>query len=249
MKKITYLLLFAIAAITIHSCTKGKAGNGTNEIITFYEVPLVCGAAPEIGCGSRLKPIFKDTEKEKSIKESWSNRQGTVIAIVWNEPANEKLIQSIFNKHKVEAKLIVDSAEETGHTASLRGKDKWYKGMDVDQLSIEEAGVIATNLTSFAKEAKLISDTEAATIKKQLEEFLKKELVKVRSVDELNSEETQNKLKEEGYRIYVNNIGKERADKVAALFESNFSNTEDCETKGEKEACGDKSEKECCKKK
>lgn len=249
MKKITYILLFAIGAIAVHSCTQGKAGSNTNEVITFYEVPLVCGAAPEIGCGSRLKPLFMDTEKEKSIKESWSNRQGTVIAIVWNEPANEKLIQSIFKKHQVDAKLIVDSSEEAQQTLSLRGKGKWYKGMQVDELSIEEAGVMAASLTNFAKEANLISDVEAKTIKNELEEFLKKELVVVRSVTELNSEATQNKLKEQGYQIYVKNIGKERADKVAALFERNFTNTEDCDTKNEKDACCDETEKASCKKK
>jgi len=26
---------------------------GNSEIVTFYDVPLVCDAAPAIGCGSR----------------------------------------------------------------------------------------------------------------------------------------------------------------------------------------------------
>jgi hypothetical protein len=27
-------------------------------LVTFYETPLVCNAAPEIGCGSRAKPAL-----------------------------------------------------------------------------------------------------------------------------------------------------------------------------------------------
>lgn len=246
MRKIAHFLLFTIASLVIHSCTQGKTANNTKEIITFYEVPLVCGAAPEIGCGSRLKPVFMDTEKEKTIKESWSNRHGTVIAIVWNEAANEKLIQSIFNKHSVDAKLIVADAEETKLTVSLRGKDKWYKGMEVDQLSIEEAGVIATSLTNFAKGTKLINKDEAASIKKDLEDYYKKELIVVRTNEELGSNATQKKFREDGYNIFVKHIGKERADKLSELYDSG---TEDYDAKDKNDACCGEGEKESCKKK
>jgi len=39
--------------------------------ITFHSVNLVCGAATDIGCGSRSKPILLDLQKEPSIKEAW----------------------------------------------------------------------------------------------------------------------------------------------------------------------------------
>lgn len=246
MKKLIILpviiaALLAIVAACNDSTTANKSGN-----ITFYEVPLVCGAAPEIGCGSRLKPLFIDTEKEKAIKESWSNRQGTIIAIIWNEPANEELIQSLFKKHDIEAKPISENEKKEELTTSLEGKDKWYKGMDVDQLSLEEAGIIASTLTMFAKDAKLITEQEASTIKKELEEYFKKELVIVRTNKELRSEKTQGRWRADGYNIYVKNIGKERADKVAVLFDNDFSNTKECDTEGE--CAGDK-KKDCCKKK
>ncbi len=95
--------LFLIATIGfIYSC--GNRSTTTGQAISFYEVPLMCGAAPEIGCGSRIKPFFLETEKETKIKESWSNRQGTVIAIVWAEEFNdektcEELIQPLFKKN------------------------------------------------------------------------------------------------------------------------------------------------------
>jgi len=50
-----------------------------NEIITFYDVPLVCGAAPAIGCGSRAKPLLIDLERQSAIKEAWLNRAGTIV--------------------------------------------------------------------------------------------------------------------------------------------------------------------------
>jgi hypothetical protein len=40
-----------------------------DETITFYDLPLVCGAAPEIGCGSRAKLLLIDLEQQSGIKE------------------------------------------------------------------------------------------------------------------------------------------------------------------------------------
>jgi hypothetical protein len=50
-----------------------------DETITFYDVPLVCGAAPEIGCGSRAKLLLIDLEQQSGIKEAWLNRTGTIV--------------------------------------------------------------------------------------------------------------------------------------------------------------------------
>lgn len=245
MKKLILLScsLLTVLALTFNSCSnKQQAG-----AISFYEVPLVCGAAPEIGCGSRIKPLFIDTEKEKQIKESWSNREGTVIAIVWNETdenARENLIQPLFKKHTIDAKLITESDKVTGLTASLKGKDQWYKGTDVDKLSLEEAGVIAETITSFAKEDGLINAEEAAIIKKDMEDYFKKELVIVRTCDELKSEETQDKWKKDGYAIYLKHIGKEKADSVSATFAK--IQEEACKKES---ACTKEGKKDCCKKK
>jgi hypothetical protein len=47
--------------------------NSTNqETITFYDVPLVCGAAPSIGCGIRAKPLLIDLEQQaQSYRAYW----------------------------------------------------------------------------------------------------------------------------------------------------------------------------------
>lgn len=190
------------------------------EMISFYDVPLKCGAAAGIGCGSRIKPLFIETGKEKAIKESWANREGTVIAIVWTENENEKLIQSLFAKNDIEAKLVYDTAELQKVSAEFRQQGKWLKGMEVDKLSIEEAGVIAKDLTQFAEDAKLITAGEREKISKDIEAYFKKELVTVRTYENLKSAATQEKWMLEGYNIYEKYIGKQRADSVRALYAS-----------------------------
>ena len=215
------------------------------ENVSFYKVPLVCGADASIGCGSRIKPLFIETGKEKDIKESWTNTGGTVIAIVWNESENEKLMQSLFEKNAIEAKLIFDSADVKQVSGDFKAEGKWLKGMEVDQLSIHEAGTIATSATKFAREQGLVTEEEAAAIKKDIEEYFKKELVKVRTYDELKSSETDMQWLQGIYAIYVQHVGKERADKAKDLY---YEYRE--EMKKSKDACCDNKQKDaCCEKK
>ena len=239
---ISAFLIGALPAL-IASCGTGENTSKVVDDTTFYEVPLVCGAAPEIGCGSRIKPLFLDTEKFKEIKESWSNRPGTIIAVVWNGDANTKLIDSLFKCHGIDAKLIVDDKEIEKKIASMTGGDKWYKGMEIDQLSLEEAGVIAETMTGFAADKGLINDQEATAIKTDIEEYFKKELVIVRTCEELKSEETQEKWRVDNWEIYVKHIGRIRADSVSVAYEKFQEET--CK----KESACTNGEKACCKKK
>ena len=63
--------------------------------------------------------------------------------------------------------------------------------MDVDQLSIEEAGVIASETVGFALEEGLVDSSEAAIIKRDVENYFKTELVQVRTLDNSLNEESQ----------------------------------------------------------
>lgn len=239
--KLLQLITILAAIMFLSQCKNDQA-----ETISFYAVPLKCGAAPDIGCGSRIKPLFLDTEKEKEIKESWSNRQGTVIAIVWNGKENEKLIQSLFRKHDIEAKLITGMSERKTASANFKQEGKWLKGLEIDKLSIEEASVISKDLTQFAEDEKLITHDESENIRKDLREYFEKELVIVRSSDELKSADTQDRWRSDGFAIYEKHIGKERANKVSELYTKYES---ECEN-GKEESCCDKEKRdECCDKK
>ena len=220
-------IFLVVFIVTLFTC----CNSSQEETITFYKVPLTCGADKEIGCGSRVKPLFIEIEKHAAIKEAWINRQGTEIAIKWNSSMSdldeqEKVIAPLFKQFEIEAEYISDAEKQKQLTESFfsnlapaqKGKDKWYKGMDVDQLSIEEAGSMGDSATIFALKAQLITETEAASIKKDIEDYMKTELVKVRTLNQLTSIETDMRWKQKGYEIYVKYVGVDRAENVRNYF-------------------------------
>lgn len=243
MQNLIRLSIVFLAGL-IYSC---GCKSTSNQPVSYYEVPLVCGAAPEIGCGSRIKPFFLETKKQDKIKESWSNRQGTVIAIVWSdyfteEKQREALIQPLFKKHNIEAELIRDEKEIADLKASMR-QDKWYQGMDVDQLSLEEAGVIADEMVTFARGRSLIGDRQADSIRHEIETYFKGELVKVRTFDELASRETRELWRTEVGELVSKYIGKEKTAELSDAY-LKYRN----EKEKEQESCCKEESKDCCKK-
>src|SRR6266446_10250505 len=78
----------------------------TAEEISLFKVPLVCPAAPQIGCGSAAKPILLELERDSSVSEAWLNRAGTKIALVWKPGSNAEA------RAKVAATLKEDNAIE-----------------------------------------------------------------------------------------------------------------------------------------
>jgi flagellar basal body-associated protein FliL len=244
MKKFIKVNLLAIAVLLLAGCACCKKAKA--ETISFYDVPLVCGAAPEIGCGSRAKPVLLEMEKNPSIKEAWLNRAGTVYAIVWADAdKTDETAKPIFEKYKVEFKKL-NSKEAEKLSPTFRETGKWYRGAEVDKLSIEEAGVIAKDAVTFALNDKLLSEQEANTIRVEIENYLKTELVKVRTVDELYGNEGTKKFRNDLSDIIAKTIGKERADKITELYMQKKS----FEKKEKKACCEKKTEKDaCCKKK
>ena len=238
------ILTSLLVTTLLFQCTNSMK----KESISFYNVPLKCGAAPDIGCGSRIKPLFLDTEKETAVKESWTNRQGTILAFVWDENATpderEKALKTLFEKHDIEADYVSDETEQGKLQTSFSSeKDKWLKGMDVDKLSLEEAGVIANEMVTFAKRKSLMNNLKADSIKTELENYFKAELVKVRTYDELSSIETREKWRTDVGQIVSKYIGKE---KTAALSEAYLTYCEEIEKS--QESCCKEDKKECCKK-
>src|SRR5438128_338026 len=74
--------------------------------ISVFKAPLVCPAAPQIGCGSASKPILLDLERQPGVLEAWLNRAGTIIAVVWKPDANAEA------RSHVAAELKEDRATE-----------------------------------------------------------------------------------------------------------------------------------------
>jgi copper chaperone CopZ len=209
--------------------------------VTFYEVPLVCNAAPTIGCGSRSKPALLQLEKNAAVKEAWMNRPGTVIAIVWKDkPQTETVAKPIFEENNIEY-TEVSEEEASLHKKTLAKGKEWLRGGDVDKLSIKEAGTIAKSAVKFGVENKLMTKDEAKKIKKEIEEYFKAELVKIRTNDQLN-EDSENKFVEDMLKIAEKYIGKERAQKAMELYQKSCE--EKCEPNGGCKQPGSK--KDCC---
>src|SRR5438309_6370202 len=67
----------------------------TADRIGVFKVPLVCPAAPQIGCGGASKPILLDLEKQPGVLEAWLNRAGTIIAVVWKSDAKAETRRNV----------------------------------------------------------------------------------------------------------------------------------------------------------
>lgn len=243
MKKIIILFLISISGIAINSCTNGGATSGeAKENVTFYYVPLVCGAYAEIGCGSRAKPALMEMEKNPAIKEAWLNRAGTVMAIVWNgaEQSN-KIGKPIMDKYEIDFTMLKGD-EVTENEKTFRQPDHWYRGADVDKLSMEEAKHIAGKFSAFALDRQLITQQEADVLIPKVEDYFKTELVKVRTHEQLN-DDSRNKFSNDLIAMAESVLGKERTKNILEQYSAY--QMEECR----KNACTDQSKDACCKKK
>ena len=183
------------------------------ETIAFYDVPLVCGAAPSIGCGSRAKPLLIDLEQQAPIREAWLNRTGTIVAIVWRGQARmEKVGKPVFERHEIQYMERRDDKQSTG---SFRIEGSWLRGAEVDRLSLEEAQEIAETSVSAAARERLVSVEEAAQIKSDIEAHFREELVKLRTKQEL-LQDTRSKFQQAVLNIYEKHVGVERTAEVQA---------------------------------
>jgi len=148
----------------------------TADRISVFKAPLVCPAAPQIGCGSASKPILLDLERQPGVLEAWLNRAGTNIAVVWKPESNAEA------RRKVVAGLKEDRATELGGTARdeavkdfLSGTG-WYHGADVDRLSEEEADIIAARLVRWVKAKTALPKDKAEGLQHAFSDTLRKDL-------------------------------------------------------------------------
>lgn len=149
----------------------GRAQNGSR--VSVFEVRLRCEAAPEIGCGLRAKPLLQDLERLPGVSQAWLNRAGDRIAIVRmsrTPEVGDESVVDVSRKHRVELRVL-DADKRTMAVDDLAKSSSWYRAAAVDQLSSEEAAVIATRLVkrlsakiklSVLQERRLIRAVEAA---------------------------------------------------------------------------------------
>jgi hypothetical protein len=243
MKKLALVGSLIIPLLVVAGFVVNDKSASKEPVTTFYETPLVCGAAPKIGCGSRAKPALLALEKNPAVKEAWLNRPGTVIAIVWKDKDQTKSVAApVFNENSIEFTAL-NTKDASLHKRSFRQPKEWYRGGDVDELSKEEATIIGETSVKFALENNLITKEEAAKIKSGIEAYFKIELVKLRTVDQLN-EDVADKFMHAMFEIAEKHIGKERTEKAMELYfkgcEQECKKDASCQQPGTKGSCCEK---------
>src|SRR6266481_6535317 len=158
--KTHFVLMSALLYATLASAAENAAA-ATLDRISVFKVPLVCPAAPQIGCGSASKPVLLDLERQPGVLEAWLNRAGTRIAVVWKPDAHAA----------IRGKIVAELKED--HVPELDGKSRheaindflsgegWYHGADVDRLSEEEAGIIAARLVRWVQAKSALTKDKA----------------------------------------------------------------------------------------
>jgi copper chaperone CopZ len=140
------------------------------ENVSFFEVPLECGAAKDLGCGLQSKPILKALGRDSQVTEAKINRAGTVLAVKWKNPekarAGVAVVEAAFKERDLETALLKGPARDK----ALKGyeSERWYGAADVDRLSEREAEVIAARLVTRANSRLRLSLDRAAALEKDL---------------------------------------------------------------------------------
>lgn len=140
------------------------------ERVSFFEVPLECGAVEGLGCGSASKPLLKALEKGPRVKEAKINYAGTVLAVVWNDPEQARsgaaAVEAAFKARDLETALLRGPARDKA--LKEYGSGRWYGAAEVDRLSEREAQVIATRLVNRAKARLDLAPEKFAALTKDL---------------------------------------------------------------------------------
>jgi hypothetical protein len=137
------------------------------ERISLFTVPLRCPAAPDIGCGPISKPILLQLERERVITQAWLSGTGTVLAVVWagndGQETRAQAVQAVFETNALTATELDGEARDT-ELKSFRSAEPWYRGAEVDNLSKQEAAIIAARLVRRVQARVEVSAETAKTL-------------------------------------------------------------------------------------
>jgi hypothetical protein len=128
---------------------QSTSANYVTDAITFYRVPLTCHAARGLGCGSRAKPVLLDLQKRPAVREAWLNQTGAILAVVWKGGVTATDRHTTISAVSDANGVSMDELSADARATTLKGfqsRRGWHRGADVDQLSAQEARVIADRL-------------------------------------------------------------------------------------------------------
>jgi len=172
----THVPVLVSALLYVPLATAGNAATVTADRISVFKVPLVCPAAPQIGCGSASKPLLLDLEKQPGVLEAWLNRAGTRIAIVWKPDSDATMRRNLATDLQEDRATELDGKLRDETVADFLSGKGWYRGAEVDRLSEEEAGVIAARWVRRVQTKATLPKDKADGLEAALTSALRKKL-------------------------------------------------------------------------
>jgi copper chaperone CopZ len=218
--------------------------NAFNTAVSFYEAPLVCHAAPSIGCGSKAKFMLVDLEKyNDAVEGAWLNKKGTIVAVKWNTSTDEnkktEIIKTVSTSHNVDLSQL-SSTEATAYAKSFPNSSQWFKGKEVDLLSKEEAGIIAQNTIASYKAKNLLKPSFEKQFQADIAKIYENLFLSISSYKDLSTE-TYNKVEDQIQQAGEKYVGKGKMPHVELCIAPEASCEKD-------KSCSQGSGKSCCDK-
>src|SRR2546430_14672536 len=169
------VLMSALAYATLASAAENAAA-ATPDRISVFKVPLVCPAAPQIGCGSASKPILLDLERQPVVLEAWLNRAGTIISVVWKPDSDAETRRNVAAELKEDHATELEGKSRDNAVKNFLSGKGWYRGADVDRLSEEEADVIAARLVRRVQAKTALAKDKAEGLQRALADAYRQRL-------------------------------------------------------------------------
>lgn len=182
MTPLSKMSLVAAAGYAALGCATGPRTADAAPIedrATFYAVPLVCGAAPHIGCGSKARPVLRDLGRQPELRGAWLNRPGTVVAVEWGQLLGSSdraaVLARVFAPAGIEVREVPSGTEHEAFARSLGQRGEWLSAAEVDRLSEEEAVVIAARLVRRIARHVSLSTEKGDALKTEFSAVLKRQ--------------------------------------------------------------------------
>jgi len=169
------VLMSALLYATLASAVENAAA-ATPDRISVFKVPLVCPAAPQIGCGSASKPILLDLERQPGVLEAWLNRAGTIISVVWKPDSDAETRRNVTAELKEDHATELEGKSRDNAVKDFLSGKGWYRGADVDRLSEEEADIIAARLVRLVQAKTALPKDKAEELQHAFSDTLRKDL-------------------------------------------------------------------------
>jgi hypothetical protein len=152
--------------------------------VSLFRVPLPCGFAPKIGCGSLARPLLLALERIPGITEAWLNQAGTFLAVVGNKTLTAKrrarVVKAALQAEDIATEELRGQVRAGALEEFLAAGAGWLRGTNVDQLSSREAAIIAARLVKRLQRKTAVSEQVARLLTAAIAAFFKRRFLRDR---------------------------------------------------------------------